>query len=92
LIARRCLVSGRVQGVFFRASTKQRAQALGVLGHACNLPDGRVEVVACGPRAAVDALCAWLWEGSPASSVAAVEVTELDPAAVAPWPTAFATK
>ena len=47
-IARRCLVAGRVQGVFFRASTRARAEALGVAGHARNLPDGRVEVLACG--------------------------------------------
>jgi len=46
LIARRCLVSGRVQGVFYRASTRARAESLGVTGHARNLRDGRVEVLA----------------------------------------------
>jgi acylphosphatase len=91
LIARRCFVAGRVQGVFYRASTRQQAQTLGVTGYARNLPDGRVEVLACGPAAAVDALCAWLWQGSPASSVTSVEVIELPPAAIAPWPTAFTT-
>ncbi|MDQ2069441.1 acylphosphatase [Natronospira bacteriovora] len=68
-ITRRCLVSGRVQGVFYRASTKKEARALGVSGWARNLPDGRVEVVASGPAESVDALCEWLWEGSPSSSV-----------------------
>ena len=47
-IARRCLVAGRVQGVFYRASTRARAEALGVTGYARNLADGRVEVLACG--------------------------------------------
>ena len=54
-IARRCLVSGRVQGVWYRAATRERAVALGVTGHALNLADGRVEVLACGDPAAVEA-------------------------------------
>ena len=70
MIARRCLVSGRVQGVFYRASTRERAHALGVSGHARNLADGRVEVLACGEPAAVDALCDWLWQGPPSAQVA----------------------
>jgi acylphosphatase len=77
-IARRCLVAGRVQGVFFRASTRQRAKELGVTGHARNLADGRVEVVACGEPAAVLALCEWLWQGSPASQVTSVQVEALE--------------
>jgi acylphosphatase len=89
LIARRCLVAGRVQGVFYRASTRARAESLGVTGHARNLPDGRVEVLACGEAQAVEALCRWLWTGSPASSVATVEVEELAPQAIEPWPGAF---
>jgi acylphosphatase len=75
-VARRCLVSGRVQGVFYRASTRQRALALGVTGYARNLADGRVEVLACGESAAVQALCDWLWTGSPASQVTSVEIGE----------------
>jgi len=55
-IACRCRVSGRVQGVFYRASTRAQAQVLGVTGYARNLPDGSVEVLACGERAAVDSL------------------------------------
>ena len=91
MIARRCFVAGRVQGVFYRASTRIRAESLGVTGHARNLPDGRVEVLACGPRAAVDALCAWLWQGSPGSSVSAVASEDLAPESVQPWPQAFRT-
>ncbi len=91
MIARRCLVAGRVQGVFYRASTRARAETLGVTGHARNLPDGRVEVLACGQRDAVDALCAWLWQGSPASHVSAVEIEELTLESVQPWPQAFRT-
>jgi acylphosphatase len=91
LIARRCFVAGRVQGVFYRASARQRAQALGVMGHARNLADGRVEVLACGPPEAVDALCQWLWQGPPAASVTSVDIEDLPVDSVAPWPGAFRT-
>ncbi len=84
---RRCFVSGRVQGVFYRASTQEMARRLGVTGHALNLPDGRVEVLACGPVEAVEALCAWLWEGPPAARVARVDC---EPVQVTP-PTDFTT-
>ena len=88
-VARRCLVGGRVQGVFYRASTRSRAEELGVTGYARNLPDGRVEVLACGEAAAVDALCQWLWRGSPASSVREVVIEDVEPAALAQWPDTF---
>ena len=91
MIARRCFVAGRVQGVFYRASTRIRAETLGVTGHACNLPDGSVEVLACGTPEAVDALCAWLWQGSPGSSVAAVTGEDLPLESVQPWPQVFRT-
>jgi acylphosphatase len=78
MICRRSFVSGRVQGVFFRATCVRKAQSLGVRGFARNLDDGRVEVLAGGEAAAVEALIAWLWEGSPASKVTAVETTEVD--------------
>jgi acylphosphatase len=65
----RCIVSGRVQGVFFRASTQREARQLGVTGYARNLPDGNVEVLACGEPSAVEALKEWLWSGPPASRV-----------------------
>lgn len=63
MVCRRFLVSGKVQGVWFRASTRQQAVALGLTGEALNLPDGRVEVIACGPAEALDALASWLRRG-----------------------------
>lgn len=71
--AARFLVSGLVQGVFFRASTREQAQRLGLRGHARNLPDGRVEVLAVGEAGAVDALAGWLRHGPPQARVDAVE-------------------
>lgn len=68
----RFLVGGKVQGVFFRASTRERALDLGLSGRATNLPDGRVEVVVEGAQDAIDALEAWLHEGPPAARVDAV--------------------
>lgn len=76
-IARRCYVSGRVQGVFYRASTRQTATELGCSGYARNLPDGRVEVLAAGNPAAVQALIDWLWQGPPSAHVVGVEVSEV---------------
>jgi acylphosphatase len=68
----RFLVDGKVQGVFFRASTRERALDLGLSGRATNLPDGRVDVVAEGDAAALDALAVWLHEGPPAARVDSV--------------------
>jgi len=73
---KRCLVAGRVQGVFYRATAARRARELGVRGHARNLPDGRVEVLACGDAESVNAFVKWLWIGSSASKVSSVEVTD----------------
>lgn len=61
--AARFLVSGKVQGVFFRASTREQAQRLGLRGYAKNLDDGRVEVLAVGEDEAIDALARWLQAG-----------------------------
>ena len=69
MACKRCLIAGRVQGVFFRASTREQALQLGISGYARNLPDGRVEVVACGPQARVERLCAWLRTGPPQAAV-----------------------
>jgi acylphosphatase len=67
-------VAGHVQGVFFRASTAERARALGLAGWARNLPDGRVEVVASGTPAALGALTEWLWSGPRLARVDSVTV------------------
>ena len=69
-------VHGRVQGVWFRDSTRREAERLGITGYAINLPDGNVEVLACGRLAAVDELQAWLHSGPPMARVRKVEVAE----------------
>jgi acylphosphatase len=69
----RFIVEGKVQGVFFRASTRAQALGLGLRGWARNLPDGRVEVVATGEASALDALAQWLEDGPPAARVHAVQ-------------------
>lgn len=74
--AARFVVSGRVQGVAFRAYTRQQALALGLRGHAVNLRDGRVEVLAVGDPGALDRLGDWLWQGSPLSHVEDVQRRE----------------
>ena len=68
-----CEVSGKVQGVWFRASTRERALALHLQGFARNLADGGVEVVATGADDELDALEQWLWQGPPLAKVTKVE-------------------
>ena len=72
-ICRRYIVSGRVQGVFFRASTASVAHRLGLRGRASNMRDGKVMVLALGPAAAVEELGQWLHRGPPSAQVAEVE-------------------
>lgn len=76
MVCKKCLVGGRVQGVYYRATALRRAQELGIGGYARNLPDGRVEVLACGEAEAVNAFVTWLWIGSTASKVTSVEVSD----------------
>ena len=71
--AARFLIEGRVQGVWFRGSTQQQARRLGISGHAINLADGRVEVVAAGAADAVEELAEWLEHGPPSAQVKRVE-------------------
>lgn len=73
MAAARFFVSGRVQGVAFRAHARAEALRLGLRGYARNLADGRVEVVACGEAVHIDTLAAWLSEGPPLARVEAVE-------------------
>jgi len=77
-ICKRCFVSGRVQGVFYRDTTRQQAEKLQLSGYAKNLSDGRVEVVMCGTEISVEKLCDWLWTGSEYSSVSNVHCQEID--------------
>ena len=79
-IVRRARVEGRVQGVYYRASTADRARVLGLRGHARNLADGSVEVLVGGPRDAVQQLLDWLWTGPPLARVTAVVVSDADAA------------
>ena len=72
------LVGGKVQGVFFRASTREQALKLGLRGYAKNLPDGRVEVLAEGEQRALDALERWLHVGPPMARVETVERGEAE--------------
>ena len=74
----RFIVSGRVQGVFFRASTRTEALRLGLNGYARNVADGSVEVLASGDAAALDELQRWLHVGPPAARVASVQRVESD--------------
>ncbi|WP_324661753.1 acylphosphatase [Haloarcula sediminis] len=75
-------VSGRVQGVFFRATTRDTAQERGVDGWVKNLDDGRVEAVFEGDPEAVDAMVDFCYEGSEMASVSTVEVEEEEPEGV----------
>lgn len=85
---KRYFVSGRVQGVFFRAGTRTEALRLGVRGYARNLPDGRVEVLAAGDEASLRALEAWLRRGPPHARVDALSE---EPASELP-PVGFSTR
>ncbi len=65
----RFIVSGKVQGVFFRASAREQAQRLALSGHARNLDDRSVEVIACGDAADIAAMERWLQTGPAAARV-----------------------
>jgi acylphosphatase len=73
------LVSGLVQGVFFRAETSRRARSRGLAGWVRNLPDGRVEAVLEGPRQAVESMVEWMRDGPRGAAVSSVEVSWEDP-------------
>lgn len=72
-------VSGRVQGVYFRATTRDQAREAGVDGWVRNLADGRVEAVFEGPEDAVESMIGFCGEGSPAARVEDVAVEYEDP-------------
>lgn len=80
MAAARFLVRGRVQGVRFRAATRDEALRLGLSGHACNLADGSVEVLAAGEDASLAALQRWLQRGPPLARVDEVVRFEADAA------------
>ena len=69
------IVRGRVQGVFFRDSTRRKANELGLVGTVRNLPDGAVEIVAEGSSGSLEALVQWCRVGPPAAEVEDVRTT-----------------
>ena len=79
MIRRRVRVHGQVQGVFFRDSTRERAEAAGVAGWARNCGDGTVEAVFEGASDAVEALVRWAHEGPRDAAVERVDVSEEEP-------------
>ena len=79
MVCKRALVDGKVQGVWFRGSTREQAIALGITGYAKNLPDGRVEVVMCGGEGDIETLSVWLKKGPPLAVVKSLEISALEP-------------
>ena len=79
MVRARLLISGRVQGVFYRATCQDEAAARGLVGWVRNLPDGRVEVIAEGGREDLDAFGADLAMGTGPSKISRIEVTDLAP-------------
>lgn len=77
------LVSGRVQGVYYRDTCRRVAAGAGVGGWVRNLADGRVEAVFEGPPEAVERLVAWAWDGPAGAAVTTVEVYEETPEGLA---------
>ena len=71
-------ISGRVQGVGFRAATRRRARQLDLIGWVKNEPDGTVTVVAEGPEEKLNQLKSWLEEGPPLAKVASLETREAE--------------
>ncbi|MGH2663321.1 MAG: acylphosphatase [Actinomycetota bacterium] len=79
MIRAHVVVTGQVQGVFFRYETRRRAQSEGLAGWVRNLPDGRVEAVFEGPEEAVERMVSWCRRGPGGAEVQHVEVTREDP-------------
>jgi acylphosphatase len=77
-ICKRFIVSGKVQGVFYRHATKIKAAELKLTGWVRNLENGTVELLACGEPSALDLLENWLWKGPPTAHVTEVKNEELD--------------
>lgn len=73
-----CFISGRVQGVCYRANTRQKANQLGITGYGRNLPDGRVEVLMCGNPGQLEKLRDWCWQGPSAAQVTDVQCELMD--------------
>ncbi len=83
MICNRYLISGRVQGVFYRSSAQQQASNLGLRGWVRNLMDGRVELLACGDQVILDELEKWLQIGPDYAKVSNIEVITETPKVLA---------
>ena len=79
VVRRRAVVSGRVQGVWYRDTARREAERLGISGSATNLRDGTVQLEVEGPTSSVDAFLTWAAEGPPHAHVTAIQVEDLDP-------------
>ncbi len=73
-------ITGRVQGVWFRAGTKETADSLGIKGWVRNMPDGSVEVDAIGAMDAMGQFIQWCYQGPPGAKVKSIDIEELEPA------------
>lgn len=76
-ICLQCFISGHVQGVFYRREAYAKARRLGLTGYVKNLPDGRVEVLCCGEKKAMEEMQNWLWRGPVGCQVDAVAMEEV---------------
>lgn len=77
VICLRAVISGKVQGVGYRYSTRDKARSLGLVGWVRNLADGRVEAMTEGERRQVNIMMEWFKQGPPAAEVDGVEIDEL---------------
>jgi acylphosphatase len=76
MVCKQIIIVGHVQGVYFRASAREKAIALGITGTVRNLSDGSVEVVACGTEERVQAMVAWCHVGPRGARVEEVKLTD----------------
>lgn len=78
LFTKEILITGKVQGVFFRKYTCEAADAIGITGFVKNLPDQSVYILATGTNVQLEQFINWCWQGSPRSKVEKVEVKEME--------------
>ena len=79
MVCFRVLISGRVQGVEYRYSTKEKAQILGIVGWVRNLPNSKVEALIVGDHKQIESMMAWFHSGPPTANVSTVEAEEESP-------------
>lgn len=77
LVTYSIIVSGKVQGVFYRQSTKEKAITIGITGTVENLPAGQVKIIATGTKEQIEVLINWCKQGPPKAIVTTVEIAEL---------------